>query len=130
MSQVILDLKQSVRAYLSDALACSALSEQVWLLKLAPDGTIRGRVCCYVGDECDMESFARRMVLAMLQSGAKRFVSVHYFPRESSEREIALRIFATSFERVERLLGLAVDDHFIVIGRGEQAWWRSLLAPD
>lgn len=123
-------LKAAVRGYLSGALHHSAPSEQVWLVPIAADGTLRGRVCCYVGDRCEPKSYARRMVLAMLQSGATRFVTVHAFPRQDDEGEIVAMIVAQGIQNVEGVLDVEILDQLIVSGAGEGAWWRSIVKPD
>ena len=122
-------LKTAVRGYLSAALRHSALSEQVWLVAVAMDGTLRGRVCCYVGERCEPKSYSRRMVLAMLQSGATRFVTVHAFPRHDDEGEIVAMIVAQGLQNVEGVLDVEILDQFIVTGTGDGAWWRSMVKP-
>jgi DNA repair protein RadC len=123
-------LKAAVRDYPSGALRHSAPSEQVWLLPVAADGTLRSRVCCYVGEWCEPKIYARRMVLAMLQSGATRFVTLHAFPRQEEEGEIVALIVAQGIQSMEMALDVEILDHLIVTGSGEDAWWRSLVRRD
>ena len=123
-------LKAAVLSYLSAALRHSALSEQVWLVPVALDGTLRGRVCCYVGERCEPKSYARRMVLAMLQSGATRFVTVHAFPRQDNEGEVVAMVVAQGLQNVEGLLDVEILDQLIVTGTADGAWWRSMVKPD
>lgn len=128
--QIAQATKQAVRSYLAGALTYSSLSEQVWLVTLARDGTLRGRVCCYVGERATAPDYCRRAVLAMLQSGARRFVVVHYFPSASDEGELVAQSVALRLQNVEAALDVEIVDQFIVNGRGEFTWWRSLVTGD
>jgi DNA repair protein RadC len=123
-------LKAAVCRYLSAALRHSALSEQVWLVTVAVDGTLRGRVCCYVGERCEPQTYARRMVLAMLQSGATRFITVHSFPLQDNEGEVVAMVVAQGLQNIEGVLDVEILDQLIVTGTAEEAWWRSMVKPD
>ena len=125
-------LRQQLRATLSDNISRSVGSEQVWLAVLDGDNVPGRQVCCYAGHSFDAQTAARRLLAAMLNSGARRFAVVYAFATwdENIERDIAIGILTAGLQRIESLLGVCIAEQCIVTGVGESSWWRDATGGD